>query len=140
MNSNEFVIHTDKSDEERGRTMNGFPKDFMWGASTAANQYEGGYDKGGKGLSVQDVFAYEPGDQRVETSGIEPGRYYPSHAAADGYGHTDEDMALLGKLGIGGYRMSLAWTRIFPNGDDAEPCEEGLAYYDHVFDLLASYG
>ena len=118
----------------------GFPQDFIWGASTAANQYEGGYAEGGKGLSVQDVFAYEPGDQRVETDGIEPGRYYPSHTAADGYGHTDEDMCLLGELGVKGYRMSLAWTRIFPNGDDAEPCEEGLAYYDHVFDLLRSYG
>lgn len=118
----------------------GFPKGFMWGASTAANQYEGGYQEGGKGLSVQDVFAYEPGDQRVETDGVEPGRYYPSHTAADGYGHTDEDMALLGQLGVNGYRMSLAWTRIFPNGDDPEPNEAGLAYYDHVFDLLASYG
>lgn len=102
--------------------------------------YEGGYDKGGKGLSVQDVFAYMSGDQRVETKDIEPGRCYPSHTAADGYGHTDEDMALLGELGVNGYRMSIAWTRIFPNGDDAEPCEEGLAYYDHVFDLLASHG
>ena len=117
-----------------------FPKDFIWGASTAANQYEGGYAAGGKGLSVQDVFAYEPGDHRVETKEVEPDRYYPSHRAADGFGHTDEDMALLHGMGLGGYRMSIAWTRIFPNGDDAEPCEEGLAYYDHVFDLLAGYG
>ena len=49
-------------------------------------------------------------------------------------------MRLLGELGVKGYRMSLAWTRVFPNGDDAEPNEEGLAYYDHVFDLLHSYG
>lgn len=117
-----------------------FPEDFIWGASTAANQYEGGYAEGGKGLSVQDVFAYMPGDQRTETKTVEPGRYYPSHTAADGYGHTDEDMELLGQLGVNGYRMSIAWTRIFPNGDDAEPNEAGLAYYDHVFDLLAARG
>ena len=55
--------------------LKGFSNDFLWGASTAANQYEGGYDQGGKGLSVQDVFAYEPGDQRVETGEVEPGRY-----------------------------------------------------------------
>lgn len=117
-----------------------FPEDFIWGASTAANQYEGGYAEGGKGLSVQDVFAYMPGDQRTETKTVEPGRYYPSHTAADGYGHTDEDMELLGQLGVNGYRMSIAWTRIFPNGDDAEPNEAGLAYYDHIFDLLAARG
>ena len=120
--------------------LKGFSNDFLWGASTAANQYEGGYDQGGKGLSVQDVFAYEPGDQRVETAEVEPGRYYPSHTATDGYGHTDEDMRLLGQLGVKAYRMSIAWSRIFPTGDDAEPNEAGLAYYDHVFDLLASYG
>ena len=118
----------------------GFPQDFIWGASTAANQYEGGYQEGGKGLSVQDVFASLPGEQRFETKEIEPGRYYPSHKATDGYGHTDEDMALLHEMGLSGYRMSLAWTRIFPNGDDLEPNEAGLAYYDHVFDLLNSYG
>ena len=78
----------------------GFPKDFIWGASTAANQYEGGYDQGGKGLSVQDVFAYDPGRQRVETQTIEEDRYYPSHNASGGYDHTDEDMALLGELGV----------------------------------------
>ncbi len=118
----------------------GFSADFIWGASTAANQYEGGYDQGGKGLSVQDVFASVPGGQRTETARIEPDRYYPSHVASDGYGHTDEDMRLLAELGINGYRMSIAWSRIFPNGDDAEPCEEGLAYYDHVFDLLTAAG
>lgn len=118
----------------------GFPQEFIWGASTAANQYEGGYREGGKGLSVQDILASLPGEQRFETKEIDPNLYYPSHIAADGYGHTQEDMALLHKMALNGYRMSLAWTRIFPNGDEAEPNEEGLAYYDHVFDLLNSYG
>ena len=117
-----------------------FPKDFIWGASTAANQYEGGYNEGGKGLSVQDVLATTPGGHRAETDGIEPGRYYPSHVGSDGYHHLEEDVELLAGLGVNGYRMSLAWTRIFPNGDDAEPCEEGLAYYDRLFDLLLERG
>ena len=118
----------------------GFAKDFIWGASTAANQYEGGYNEGGKGLSVQDVLATTPGGHRAETKEIEPGRYYPSHVGSDGYHHMEEDVELLAGLGINGYRMSLAWTRIFPNGDDAEPCEEGLAYYDRLFDLLLEHG
>ena len=117
-----------------------FPKDFIWGASTAANQYEGGYDEGGKGLSVQDVLATTPGGHRRETERIEPDRYYPSHVGSDGYHHMEEDVELLAGLGINGYRMSLAWTRIFPNGDDAEPCEGGLAYYDRLFDLLLEHG
>ena len=100
-----------------------FPKDFIWGASTAANQYEGGYDEGGKGLSVQDVLATTPGGHRAETERIEPGRYYPSHVGSDGYHHLEEDVELLAGLGVNGYRMSLAWTRIFPSGDDTEPCE-----------------
>ena len=118
----------------------GFAKDFIWGASTAANQYEGGYDEGGKGLSVQDVLATTPGGHRAETKEIEPGRYYPSHVGSDGYHHMEEDVELLAGLGINGYRMSLAWTRIFPNGDDAEPNEEGLAFYDRLFDLLLERG
>ena len=118
----------------------GFAKDFIWGASTAANQYEGGYNEGGKGLSVQDVLATTPGGHRTETKEIEPGRYYPSHVGSDGYHHMEEDVELLAGLGINGYRMSLAWTRIFPNGDDSEPCEEGLAYYDRLFDLLLEHG
>ena len=117
-----------------------FPKDFTWGASTAANQYEGGYDEGGKGLSVQDVLATTPGGHRAETERIEPGRYYPSHVGSDGYHHLEEDVELLAGLGVNGYRMSLAWTRIFPSGDDTEPCEEGLAYYDRLFDLLLARG
>ncbi len=117
-----------------------FPKDFIWGASTAANQYEGGYDEGGKGLSVQDVLATTPGGHRAETERIEPGRYYPSHVGSDGYHHLEEDVELLAGLGVNGYRMSLAWTRIFPSGDDTEPCEEGLAYYDRLFDLLLARG
>lgn len=118
----------------------GFPKDFVWGASTAANQYEGGYDEGGKGLSVQDVLATTPGGHRRETERIEPDRYYPSHVGSDGFHHVEEDVELLAGLGVNGYRMSLAWTRVFPNGDDAEPCEDGLAYYDHLFDLLLERG
>ncbi len=117
-----------------------FSSDFLWGASTAANQYEGGYLAGGKGLSVQDVLAITPGGQRAETRGVDPDRYYPSHVGSDGFGHMEEDVNLLAGMGANAYRMSIAWTRIFPNGDDAVPSAEGLAYYDRLFDLLRERG
>ena len=111
----------------------------MWGASTAANQVEGGYNEGGKGLSVADILATTP-KMREETDGIIEGRYYPSHVASDFYHHFKEDIKMMGEMGINSYRMSIAWTRIFPNGDDKEPNEEGLKFYDEVFDELRKNG
>ncbi|HAJ15905.1 MAG TPA: 6-phospho-beta-glucosidase [Erysipelotrichaceae bacterium] len=113
-------------------------KDFLWGASSAANQIEGGYNEGGKGLSVIDVLA-QGENHRVETKGVITGRYYSSHQAVDFYHHYKEDIKLFSELGINSYRMSIAWTRIFPNGDDKEPNEEGLKFYDAIFDELHHY-
>jgi 6-phospho-beta-glucosidase len=66
--------------------------------------------------------------------------YYPSHEAADFYHHYKEDIKLFADMGFKCFRMSIAWTRIFPRGDEKEPNEEGLKFYDAVFDELLKYG
>ena len=118
-----------------------FPNGFLWGASTAANQCEGAYRDDGKGLSVADVLASDPVKGfRIETTSIQEGRFYASHQAVDMYRRIDGDIRLMKELGLRAYRMSIAWTRIFPNGDDPEPNEAGLAFYDRVFDQLRGAG
>ncbi|WP_028044544.1 glycoside hydrolase family 1 protein [Candidatus Stoquefichus massiliensis] len=114
-------------------------KDFLWGASSSANQMEGGWNEGGKGISVIDILA-QGTNKREETNGVIEGRYYSSHKAVDFYHNYKEDIALFAKMGINAYRMSIAWTRIFPHGDEEEPNEEGLKFYDSVFDELLKYG
>lgn len=115
-----------------------FPEGFMWGASTSANQVEGGYNEGGKGLSVADVLASTP-KMREETDGIIEDRYYPSHVASDFYHNYKNDIKMMGEMGLNSYRMSIAWTRIYPNGDDVNQNEEGLKFYDDIFDELKKY-
>ncbi len=112
---------------------------FLWGASTAANQMEGGWNEDGKGTSVVDVLA-QTETMRKETDGVLDGYYYSSHNAVDFYHHYKEDIRLLGQMGINAFRMSIAWTRIFPTGMEEEPNEAGLAFYDKVFDELRKYG
>ena len=116
-------------------------KDFLWGGALAAHQFEGGVLNTSKGLSVADVMtsgAY--GVPRTITDGIEEGKYYPNHIGIDFYGNYKEDIALLAELGFRCFRTSIAWSRIFPMGDEAEPNEEGLRFYDQVFDELLKYG
>lgn len=114
---------------------------FLWGGATAANQYEGAYLEDGKGLSVADVMA---AGSHVEPRRIGVERQkdvtYPYDFASDGYRRHTEDCALMKELGFTCYRMSIAWTRIFPNGDDAEPNEAGLRHYDKVFSELREAG
>jgi len=123
-----------------------FPENFLWGGATAANQLEGGYNEGGKGLNLADVL---PGGkirlQVIAQTGfdfeIDKSKYvYPNHDGIDFYHRYKEDIALFAEMGFKAYRMSIAWSRIFPNGDELEPNEEGLAFYDRVFDELAKYG
>lgn len=123
-----------------------FPEGFLWGGATAANQLEGGFNEGNKGLNVADVL---PGGkerlQILKNPGfnfeIEKDKYtYPNHEAIDFYHRYKEDIALFAEMGFKCYRMSIAWTRIFPNGDELEPNEAGLAFYDRVFDELNKYG
>ena len=113
---------------------------FLWGGATAANQCEGAYNEGGKGLSTADVvLAGKRGMPRERTDGVVEGLYYPSHTAIDFYHHYKEDIALFAEMKFKCYRMSIAWSRIFPNGDDETPNEEGLCFYDKVFDELLKY-
>lgn len=123
-----------------------FPEDFLWGGATAANQIEGGIHEGKKGLSVPDVL---PGGKERYDILLSPGfdfeihhdQYsYPNHEAIDFYHRYKEDIALFAEMGFKAFRMSIAWTRIFPNGDELEANEEGLAFYDRVFDELHKYG
>ena len=115
--------------------------DFLWGGAFAAHQFEGGYREGGKGLSIADVMtAGAHGVPREITQTVEAGLFYPNHEAIDFYHHYKNDIALLGEMGIKCLRTSIAWSRIYPKGEEAEGNEEGLAFYDRVFDELLSQG
>lgn len=107
----------------------------------AAHQLEGGYNQGGKGLSIMDVVtAGNVKRKRRITEGIIEGENYPNHEAIDFYHHYRDDIRLFAEMGFKCFRTSIAWTRIFPQGDEEEPNEEGLRFYDDVFDLCLSYG
>ncbi|WP_080848170.1 glycoside hydrolase family 1 protein [Cytobacillus gottheilii] len=119
----------------------GFPRNFLWGGATAANQVEGAYLSGGKGLSTADVMTTGVhGVPREVTNGVIEGTYYPSHNAIDHYHRFQEDIALFAEMGFKCYRLSINWSRIFPNGDEELPNEEGLKFYDEVFDTCQQYG
>lgn len=118
-----------------------FPKNFLWGGALAAHQFEGGVLETSKGLSVADVMtAGAYGVPRVITDGVLEGNYYPNHVGIDFYHRYKEDIAMFADLGFKCFRTSIAWSRIFPNGDETEPNEEGLQFYDNVFDELLKYG
>ena len=114
----------------------GFPDGFLWGGATAANQLEGAYDVGGKGLSVQDVMPR--GIMAPPTDVPTPDNL--KLEAIDFYHRYAEDIALLAEMGFKVFRFSIAWSRIFPLGDETEPNEEGLAFYDRVLDELEKHG
>ncbi len=119
----------------------GFRKDFLWGGATAANQYEGAWNEGGKGPSIFDAaLAGSASKAREYHSEIKKGYYYPNHTATDFYHHYKEDIALMAEMGFKVFRMSIAWSRIFPHGDEETPNEEGLKFYDNVFDECKKYG
>lgn len=145
-----------------------FKKDFLWGGATAANQYEGAYDVDGKGLSTADVMTqgslrearkitwenpntgktgYIPLSMDVSKmkfpQGAVPsvldGYYYLSHVGTDFYHHYREDIKYMAEMGFKCFRMSINWSRIFPNGDDRKPNEKGLQFYENVFQELKKY-
>lgn len=120
--------------------MNKLPENFLWGGAVAAHQVEGGWNQGGKGVSIVDVLTGGAhGVDRVITNKVEEGLYYPNHEAVDFYSRFKEDIALFAEMGFKCFRTSIAWTRIFPNGDDETPNEEGLQFYDDLFDELLKY-
>ena len=144
--------------------MAGFPEKFLWGGATAANQFEGGWDADGKGVSGADCctrgsrtkmrnVTYKMPNGSVNEQmmfmlnapeqaqfGCFEGHDYPSHRASDFYHHYKEDIALMGEMGFKCFRMSINWSRIFPLGYEETPNEAGLAFYDSVFDELHKNG
>ena len=117
-----------------------FPKGFLWGGATAANQLEGGWNEGGKGISCPDICTGGSHTQSKRiTPTLEEGTFYPSHMAIDHYHRFKEDIALFAKMGFKVYRFSIAWTRIFPNGDETTPNEEGLKFYEDLIDECLKY-
>lgn len=123
-----------------------FPKGFLWGGATAANQLEGAFDRDGKGLSVAD--AMPGGKQRFAIIGsedfdwtIDEEKYiYPNHRGIEHYDHFKEDIALFAEMNFKCYRFSIAWSRIFPQGDELTPNEAGLRFYDQLIDECLKYG
>lgn len=143
----------------------GFREGFLWGGATAATQYEGGYQEGGRGLATNDfvtegshtsprrISCQFPDGKQVlldreeampeEAAGcIMDGIYYPSHQATDFYHHYKEDIRLFAEMGFKCFRMSISWTRIFPKGgiEGEEVNEEGLQFYEDVFKECKKYG
>ena len=143
----------------------GFKEGFLWGGATAANQLEGAWDVDGRGPSTDDVatggsatapryLTYRMPDGTVGKGGLfsldeipseaefccVEGEYYPNHEGIDFYHRYEEDIQLFAEMGFKAFRMSIAWSRIFPAGDELEPNEAGLAFYDRVFDCLIAHG
>lgn len=117
--------------------MNTFPNDFLWGGAIAANQVEGAYLEDGKGLSTSDVQPKGVFGDVVERVAGDSGL---KDVAIDFYHRYPEDIALFAEMGFSCLRISIAWTRIFPNGDETTPNEAGLAFYDKLFDEMISKG
>lgn len=116
-------------------------RNFLWGGAVAAHQLEGGWNLGGKGVCIADVLTVGGvNKQRRITNGVLDGEYYPHHEGIDFYHRYKEDIALFKELGFKAFRTSINWARIFPNGDDLEPNEEGLKFYDNVFKELKEAG
>lgn len=113
-----------------------FPENFLWGGAVAANQCEGAYLEDGKGLSVQDVMPHGIRGDRTK----EPTEDNMKLVGIDFYHRYQEDIRLFAEMGFRVFRTSIAWSRIFPRGDEEEPNEAGLAFYDRLFDECHKYG
>jgi len=130
----------------------GFPKDFLWGGAIAANQIEGAYDIDGKGLSVADINEFradipieKKSNREIDTAYIEAAlnsadRVFPKRWGIDFYHTYKKDLELLAGMGFKTFRTSVAWSRIFPKGDELEPNKEGLQFYDDLFDEIIKNG
>lgn len=130
----------------------GFPENFMWGGAVAANQLEGAWDEDGKGLCIADINEFRD-DIAIEKKGNEElnrayikeavdskEKVFPKRHGIDFYHTYKEDLKLLAGLGLKTFRTSINWSRIFPNGDDKEPNEAGLKFYDDLFDEILKNG
>ena len=144
--------------------MNKFPENFLWGGASSAMQIEGGYESSNRGLNINDMctagsktaprmttiqkadgtFEQYPMFSKDLPEGAKmvtmEDLYYPNRQAIDFYHHYKEDIAMLGEMGFKVFRMSIMWSRLFPNGDEEKPDEEGIAFYHSVFAELKKYG
>ncbi len=131
----------------------GFPSDFLWGGAIAACQAEGAYDVDGRGLSTSDIHLYDDNLNRshIEQEGggslasikkamQDKEGYYPKRYGIDFYHTYKEDLALLKELGFKNFRTSISWSRIFPKGDEEQPNEAGLQFYDELIDEIIKNG
>ncbi len=128
-----------------GRYSMGFPENFLWGGAISASQAEGGWDEGGRGIENVDLIPNGPdrrkvimGEMKLDLHDTE--HCFPARKGIDFYHRYKEDIALFAELGFRILRTSIAWSRIYPNGDEEKPNEEGLAFYDSVFNELHKYG
>lgn len=117
-----------------------FKEGFLWGGAMAANQCEGAWNEDGKGLSITDTLSENEYLDKELTLEVSDDKYYPCHKAIDFYHTYKEDIKLLAECGFKTLRMSIAWPRIYPNGDDEKPNELGLKHYDDVFAECKKYG
>lgn len=115
------IIHLEK----------GFPKNFKWGSSTNAQQFEGGFNEGGKGPSISDT--------RVESESLKDASFNDFKMASDHFHRFKEDIRYYNELGLKIYRFTMSWSRIFPNGNDNYPNKAGLEFYDHILMELEKY-
>lgn len=130
-----------------------FPDNFLWGGAIAANQCEGAWNEDGKGMSVADVAMFKPNVDKkdyvsqwhIDMDDIRKARetddvvYYPKRHGVDFYHHYEEDIALFAEMGFKTLRLSIAWTRLFPNGDEEKANEKGLLFYENVFKCLRKH-
>lgn len=129
----------------------GFPSDFMWGGAIAANQCEGAWDIDGKGWCIADINEFrddiditkkyndEVSSTFVKEAMESKTRIFPKRRGIDFYHTYKEDLKLLAGLGLKTFRTSINWARIFPNGDDLEPNEAGLQFYEDLFKEMRKY-
>ena len=144
--------------------MSHFPTGFLWGGATAAHQYEGGWNEGGRGPSLSDVttggsvnsprmitWIDKYGSPHASPShgfilpegasyAVLEDYYYPNHKATDFYHHWKEDIALFAEMGFKVFRMSISWSRLYPTGMEDEPNQEGIEFYRQVFQELKAHG
>jgi len=131
--------------------MSGFSRDFLWGGAIAASQADGGWNEGGKGIDTQDLRYFDASwdrqkrgenrninmtSERFEKAlvvGEDDIEHYPFRWGIDFYRHYKEDLALMEELGLKVFRTSINWARIYPNGDDGQPNEEGIRFYIDLF-------
>ncbi|MFM5133993.1 6-phospho-beta-glucosidase [Aeromonas rivipollensis] len=122
-----------------------FPQGFLWGGALAANQAEGAHLEGGKGLTTVDMIPHGANRMAVKLGQekrftLRDDEFYPSHEAIDFYHRYKEDIALMAEMGFTVFRTSIAWARLYPKGDEAEPNPEGIAFYRALFEECRKYG